>query len=702
MIDLSDEIRKAYDKSTIQYDKIKIGDKEFPISNVQYCDDCYDEGNIFGTAIARTLDFEIENIVDLEKKEFEYFTGIRVEDTVHYISLGKFITTDVEPGDTTLINKVSSMDYMLKANIQYETKLDYSSKKVTILDVLEEASSNAGLELATKEFANSDFIVDSNQFEVDAIIRQVFQAVAGISGTFAKIRSDNKLYFITPKLIDSKKYTVKEVHKMLVADLNKLKVRTITNDLKVLGIEKESTKQVDEMLVKSMNNIAVKRLTTNINEPSLEKQSDYTELVLKRNTHPINVVSIGMSQVEGENITLRDEESIAEDGENYLTINDNPFAYTQEKREQLIVALYEKVKGFSYTAYELKGQCKPYLETGDPIWVLDADGAITSSFLFRFTYKSPNGLESEMSAPSIIKSTVEYQNVPSDLERIRRTEIIVDKQQGTIDAIIDKQTEDGSKINSLQANADETTDTISKIIEDYQEQIAQLKLTIDGLTNTVSTKGGGNIFSYSKENWNESITEYTNTDLKQNSISGLGYELVIGTTKQEVQLKNGIYTISFLYKNINNLDNAKVIINGESFNLEYTNSKWKEFEKTINVTANTISISFVTDTNNAIYITDLMGNIGAEKQTWEQNANETYTDTVQIGKGIQVNSSETNTYTRIDSDGNRVFNKATGKVISEFTDKGMETQDMVVNGKAEIAGMLVQKVGSQTWLSSLL
>lgn len=702
MIDLSDEIRKAYDKSTIQYDKIKIGDKEFPISNVQYCDDCYDEGNIFGTAIARTLDFEIENIVDLEKKEFEYFTGIRVEDTVHYISLGKFITTDVEPGDTTLINKVSSMDYMLKANIQYETKLDYSSKKVTILDVLEEASSNAGLELATKEFANSDFIVDSNQFEVDAIIRQVFQAVAGISGTFAKIRSDNKLYFITPKLIDSKKYTVKEVHKMLVADLNKLKVRTITNDLKVLGIEKESTKQVDEMLVKSMNNIAVKRLTTNINEPSLEKQSDYTELVLKRNTHPINVVSIGMSQVEGENITLRDEESIAEDGENYLTINDNPFAYTQEKKEQLIVALYEKVKGFSYTAYELKGQCKPYLETGDPIWVLDADGAITSSFLFRFTYKSPNGLESEMSAPSIIKSTVEYQNVPSDLERIRRTEIIVDKQQGTIDAIIDKQTEDGSKINSLQANADETTDTISKIIEDYQEQIAQLKLTIDGLTNTVSTKGGGNIFSYSKENWNESITEYTNTDLKQNSISGLGYELVIGTTKQEVQLKNGIYTISFLYKNINNLDNAKVIINGESFNLEYTNNKWKEFEKTINVTANTISISFVTDTNNAIYITDLMGNIGAEKQTWEQNANETYTDTVQIGKGIQVNSSETNTYTRIDSDGNRVFNKATGKVISEFTDKGMETQDMVVNGKAEIAGMLVQKVGSQTWLSSLL
>lgn len=42
--------------------------------------------------------------------------------------------------------------------------------------------------------------------------------------------------------------------------------------------------------------------------------------------------------------------------------------------------LFDKVKGFSYTSYELKGQCKPYLETGDPLWILDFDGAIASSF----------------------------------------------------------------------------------------------------------------------------------------------------------------------------------------------------------------------------------------------------------------------------------------------------------------------------------
>lgn len=593
------------------------------------------------------------------------------------------------------------MDYMLKSNIPYESKLDYSSKSVTILDVLKEACENSGLELATEDFANNNFIVDSNQFEVDAINRQVFQAVAGISGTFAKIRTDNKLYFITPKLYDSKKYTVREIHKMLVADLNKLKVRNITNDLKVLGIHKESTKQVDEMLVKSMHTIAVKRLTTNVNEPSLEQQSDYINLILKRNTHPINVVVLGMSNVKGENITLRDEDSIEEEGENFLIINDNPFAYTQDKREELITALFEKVRGFSYTAYELKGQCKPYLETGDSIWVLDKDGAISSSFLFRFNYKSPKGLESEMSAPSITKATVNYQNIPSELDRLRRTEIIVDKQQGTIDAIIEQQTEDGNKINSLEMNADETSDTISKIIEDYQEQIAQLKLTIEGLQTTVSTKGGGNIFLYAKENWNNNIIEYTNTDIKQNTISGLGYVLVIGTTKQEIQLKNDLYTISFLYKNTNRLDNAHVTINGNKHKLNYTGDNWQEFLESVKVTSNTITIEFDTDTNQAVFIADLMGNLGEQKQTWEQNANETITDTVQIGKGIQVNSSTSNTYTRIDADGNRVYNKATGEVKSEYTDKGLNTDEIKAN-KADLAGLLIQKVSSQIWLSSLL
>ena len=53
MIEVLDKIKNAYDISTTQIDKIILDSKEYIISNVEYYDDCYEEGNIFGTAIAR-------------------------------------------------------------------------------------------------------------------------------------------------------------------------------------------------------------------------------------------------------------------------------------------------------------------------------------------------------------------------------------------------------------------------------------------------------------------------------------------------------------------------------------------------------------------------------------------------------------------------------------------------------------------------
>ena len=455
MINVTDTVKKAYEESTTQYDKIVLGNEEYYINNVQYCDDCYLDGNIFGTAIARTLDFEIENIVDLEKKEFEYLTGIKTENGIEWISLGNFITQEAEPDEIGKTITVSAMDYMLKSNVEYKTELDYSRGTVTILQVLQEACTLAGLVLATTDFANAGFIVDSNQFSDGSLIRQVFQAVAQISGTFAKIRYDNKLYFITPKRTG---LTVREVHTMKVKDLNKLKVAKLTG---------------------CKNKI---------------RASDYSELTLKRNTHPINLVSLGMSDIEGENVVLKDEESIEEDGENSLVINDNPFAYTQAKREQLITALFNVVKGFKYTSFEIVGQSKPYYETGDEVIVIDTDGTYCYSFLFRFNYKSRNGLESEMSAPSIIKATVAYQNVLEAIDIAKRTEIIVNKQEQTITGIIENQ---GQFENQL-SRVEQTVGQIQQQVQDtiiYKREVrgtTEIHLEDAGETEVLNLEIKGN------------------------------------------------------------------------------------------------------------------------------------------------------------------------------------------------------------------
>ena len=467
MINVTDTIEQAYEQSTTQYDKIILDNEEYAINSVDYGDDCYDEGNIFGTAIARSLDFEIDSNIDLEKKEFKYLTGIKTSVGIEWIDLGTFIIQDIEPNETTGITKVNAMDYMLKSNIAYKSELDYSSGNITILQVLQEACQQAGLTLATTDFANNTFIVDSNQFDENTLIRQVIQAVAQISGTFAKIKNDDKLYLITPKKAG---LTVAQVHKMLVKDLNALPVN------KLIGVDPDA------------------RI----------KMSDYSELVCKRNTHPINLVSLGMSDVEGENVVMRDEESIAEDGENSLVINDNPFAYTEAKRQQLITALFNKVKGFEYTSFEIIGQSKPFLETGDEILVVDKDNTFLSSFLFRFNCKSPNGLESEMSAPSLTKATVEYQNIASAEQIAKRTELRVDKQEQTITGIIEQQTETGNKITKVEQDIDGITDTISSVetkVESAQntannavtqitttnEKLTQVEESVDGITESVTS-----------------------------------------------------------------------------------------------------------------------------------------------------------------------------------------------------------------------
>ena len=100
-------------------------------------------------------------------------------------------------------------------------------------------------------------------------------------------------------------------------------------------------------------------------------------------------------------------------------------------------------------------------------------------------------------------------------------------------------------------------------------------------------------------------------------------------------------------------------------------------------------------------ISDLILTLGEARLTWSQNPNETNTETVQIGEGIRVDSLKTNTYTRIDSDGNRTFNKSTDEVVTEQTDKGTKTNNLTVSTQAQITGLLQQKHDDQVWVNVL-
>ena len=99
-------------------------------------------------------------------------------------------------------------------------------------------------------------------------------------------------------------------------------------------------------------------------------------------------------------------------------------------------------------------------------------------------------------------------------------------------------------------------------------------------------------------------------------------------------------------------------------------------------------------------IYDLMINIGEVSIPWTQNANESTSDTVNISKGITVNSNTTNTKAKMDSDGFRVTNKSTGESVMEGTDEGGKFKKVEAE-KGTIGGVIIQKVSNQTWISGV-
>lgn len=385
-------------------------------------DDCYNNGNFIGTFVIKRIEFTYnDSDLEFKQKEFNAYKEYKLDDgTWESINYGTFIVQSVKPSDTKEEIKVTGYDYGLKFANPYVSELDYSSGTITLLQVLQETCTKCGVELATTNFANSGFLVDSNQFDGLSMFGNVVGTVAGISCNFAKIKADNKLY---------------------------------------LEFKNETSIIIDV--------------------------SDYEEFDDKRDTHPYNAVSLGMSGVEGENVTLVDE-SVEPGKEKYLTINDNPFAYTQEKRIELIQAIFDKVNGFGYSSFELDNCMFPQLECGDLIQVRNKEGQLVDTIVLRISYEETN---IKLEAPSTISATVTYQNPPSSYDIAKLTQINVDKQNQTIEAVISQVEDNTEHLTRIDQNINEVSITVSetqKNVESQQDDISNLNSSIANTNNELN------------------------------------------------------------------------------------------------------------------------------------------------------------------------------------------------------------------------
>lgn len=433
------------------------------------------------------------------------------------------------------------------------------------------------------------------------------------------------------------------------------------------------------------NKLYLKWIDTEVSD-TLTK-GDYTTLEKNNIYGPINCLVLRMSSFEGENVVRQDDASIALNGENQFIIEDDYFLITEELREQYIDALWDKIKGFTYIDCKIISYTgKPYLRVGSKISVQDDDDTYFNTYVLKHNFKYDGTFYSVIESPALTKEEEKRKNNQSLKNFRRNVQAIVDKAVGDINLLVEQVTEQVQSVAYIE------------------EQIQNLNVSIEGLTNTLTKTGGGNLIKDSlgalnDGDWTNQVSTIRDTYTLENSIAGQGIMLNSGTIEQQIQLPNEVHTLSFKYKKNLSTANVKLYLNDTEYVLDQTNTT--EFSQQITISNNTLNVKFVSDTDNSCYILDLLLNLGSTKDTWTQNANETVTNTVKIGVGIQVENSNNNTYWRADADGSRVFNKTTDEVVQEATDKGTKTNELVSQSTSIINGVLFAKVGTHRWISGV-
>ena len=370
-------------------------------------DDCYKDGNFIGTFIMKRIEISYnDSNLEFKNKEFNAYKEYKLDD-------GSWESIDY---GTFIVTDVKPSDTKEEIKV---TAYDYALK-----------------------FANP-YVTELNYESGSVSLFQVLQEVCLKVGVELENTNIDNGDFI----VDSNQF----------------------NEDSMYGNVITAIAQISCNFAKIMSNNKLKFQL--MNETSITIQlNDYENLENKRDTHPYNAVSLGLTNIDGENVTMVDP-SVQPGQENYLIINDNPFAYTEEKRGQLIQAIFNKINGFGYSSFVLENCLYPQLECGDLIKIKNKDGQLTNSIILRPTFEETI---LNFEAPSVISSTVTYQNPVSAYDVAKRTEYIVNKQESIITQLVSETNNNTTQINN----------NYQEIINKFQEYAPQS--SIDSIQQSVT------------------------------------------------------------------------------------------------------------------------------------------------------------------------------------------------------------------------
>ena len=180
-----------------------------------------------------------------------------------------------------------------------------------------------------------------------------------------------------------------------------------------------------------------------------------------------NFPYINKIQLE-ENSEPTDFEPFIPNGEIELVISDNPFAFTQSKRAELIEA-GRSLFGLEYVPISLKSIGYIYLNCKDKIAVSNFNNEVFKSYLLNHTIEYNGVISDSVESFALTKTETKYQFTPSMIQALKHTEFIVDKINQEIEAIVKEQTSFSEKITNISIGLDGITEEVHRLYNFYKE-----------------------------------------------------------------------------------------------------------------------------------------------------------------------------------------------------------------------------------------
>lgn len=389
---------------------------------------CYIDGNIIGSVYVKQIEANLIDAIEdnIENQEFDASVGVtyteteevdgeEVEtETTEYMDLGSFIVE--KPSDEQFENLSSFVGYdtlMKHIDETYETALDYENNTITVGDIYEELCASMELVPTTTTFINSTLVVENNPFTNKEKNRDVLTSICKVACSFVDLDYDS----------------------------GEIDLRWLSDNL----------------------------------DYTFQK-NDYSSLEGGKIVYgPINSLIIRSSFSESENVSYQDDESIQENGEHQLVIIEDYFLYNATKRQEALDGIWDRVNGLTYTQYELTTYTgKPFLKKGDKIRIYTDENEYIDSYILINQFTFDGAFKSVLQAPALTEQEIKTKQDVSLKEKLRNTEIVVNKQEGIINELVQQTNENTSKVSNLTIDVNGIQTNVSSFEQTTNEQLASI------------------------------------------------------------------------------------------------------------------------------------------------------------------------------------------------------------------------------------